>query len=462
MIGPFLLGLLQNTAILLAFSMVYDNLWVKQAESDKWYYKVFTGVIIGSIGIVLMLTPWTLVPGLVFDTRSVMISISGLFFGAIPTIIAMIIDSIFRFSLGGDGVYMGIGVIVTSGMSGILWRIFRPEWKIVNPIANLTVLSIIVHILMAICTLLLPKELVVTTLKALLLPFMLVYIPAGVLLGWLMLTQFKNWQNRKHIDQLLINEFKLNKELSIAKEAAEESNRLKSAFLANLSHEIRTPMNGLIGFAELLSKEDLTMEERAEYSNLINASGNRMLYMINNLIEISKIDAGSINLKRTRFKINGLFDELYKDFITEASSKNLHLETQKALSDSESELVADKEKISTVMSILINNAIRFSDKGTIQFGYKFSENREQSGSIKMIEFYVSDQGVGIKEHLHKRIFERFSQADPEISRHYEGAGLGLSIAQAYVELMNGNISLDSVYGQGSVFRFVIPIENDTL
>lgn len=462
MIGPFLLGLLQNTAILLAFSMVYDNLWVKQAESNKWYYKIFTGIVIGSIGIVLMLTPWTLVPGLVFDTRSVMISISGLFIGALPTLIAMAIDSIYRLTMGGDGVYMGIGVIISSGMAGILWRIFNPDWKSVNPIKNLLGLSILVHILMAFCTFLLPDQLVAITLKSLLLPFLLVYIPAGVLLGWLMLTQFRNWRNRKHIDQLLTNELKLNKELSVAMEAAEESNRLKSAFLANLSHEIRTPMNGLIGFAELLSKDDLTIEERAEYTTLINASGDRMLYMINNLIEISKIDSGSAKLKKTSFQINGLIDELYKDFITEASSKNLQLFSNKAIFDPEFSLYADREKISAIMSVLIKNAIRFSDKGTIEFGYKFPENDNQKVSSEIIEFFVSDQGVGIHQHLHSRIFERFSQANPEMSRNYEGAGLGLSIAQAYVELMNGTITLDSVVGEGSVFRFTMPIETPSL
>ena len=129
MLASFLTGLLLNTAILLSFSMLYDNFWVRYHDKRGIISKLLIGVIVGIIGIILMLTPWILIPGITFDTRSVMLSISGLFFGPVPTIVAMVIDISYRWSMGGDGAWMGIAVILSSGSAGIAWRKFRPKWK---------------------------------------------------------------------------------------------------------------------------------------------------------------------------------------------------------------------------------------------------------------------------------------------------------------------------------------------
>jgi hypothetical protein len=137
MLASFLTGLLLNTAILLSFSMLYDNYWVRYHDKRGMLSKLVIGIIIGIIGIILMLTPWKFMPGVTFDTRSVMLGISGLFFGPVPTVVAMIIDIFYRWSMGGDGVWMGMAVIMISGSTGIVWRKFRPKWKEKNTFSEL-------------------------------------------------------------------------------------------------------------------------------------------------------------------------------------------------------------------------------------------------------------------------------------------------------------------------------------
>jgi LytS/YehU family sensor histidine kinase len=204
-----IIGLLQNTAILLAFSLVYDYLWIKSEGTRNILNKILTGLVIGVIGIILMLTPWILIPGIVFDTRSVMLSVSGLFFGATPTIIAILITGIFRISLGGDGVWMGIAVIVLSGAIGILWNKIRPLWKSSHYIADLVFLGFVVHLVMLGCTIFLPSGQRLSILKTLSVPILSIYPLSTVLLGSLMFRQYKNWQNRKASEKLRESEEEL-------------------------------------------------------------------------------------------------------------------------------------------------------------------------------------------------------------------------------------------------------------
>jgi PAS domain-containing protein len=204
--SSILISLLQNTAILLSFSILYDNFWVKNEEQRSFQNKILVGAIIGAIGIVLMLSPWTLVPGIVFDTRSVMLSVSGLFFGTIPTLVAILIDAAFRWYLGGSGVWMGVAVIITSGAIGILWRKFRSGKSHIQPIRELLTMGICVHLVMMACTALLPANTRMITLASIALPIALVYIPATVMLGILMMRQFRNWQNKKAQETLVESE----------------------------------------------------------------------------------------------------------------------------------------------------------------------------------------------------------------------------------------------------------------
>ena len=233
-----------------------------------------------------------------------------------------------------------------------------------------------------------------------------------------------------------------------AKEKAEESDRLKSAFLANMSHEIRTPMNGIMGFAELLKEPNLSGDEQQEYIHIIQKSGTRMLNIINDIISISKVESGQMDIYITDTNVNKQIDYLYTFFNPEAEQKGLQLFFKKPLSSKEVTLKTDKEKVYAVLTNLIKNAIKFTPTGSIEFGYERKD--------KYLEFFVKDTGPGIREEQKNFIFERFRQGSESLSRSYEGAGLGLTISKAFVEMLGGKIWIESSVGKGSEFYFTIP------
>ena len=237
-------------------------------------------------------------------------------------------------------------------------------------------------------------------------------------------------------------------DLILAKEQAEESDRLKSAFLANMSHEIRTPMNGILGFAELLKEPNLSGVEQQEYIHIIEKSGTRMLNIINDIMSISKVESGQMETNIKETNINKQIDYLYTFFKPEAEQKGLQLFFKKSLSDKEAILLTDKEKIYAILTNLVKNAIKFTPTGSIEFGYERKD--------KYLEFFVKDTGHGIREEQKKFVFERFRQGSESLSRNYEGAGLGLTISKAFVEMLGGKIWIESSVGKGSEFYFTIP------
>ena len=719
--NSIIIELIQNAAVLLAFAMLYENFWVKNENSKSIGAKIIMGFILSGIGVVLMFTPWTWTPGMIFDTRSVMISIAGLFFGTIPTIITMTITGIIRLLIGGDGKWMGIAVIISSGIIGLLWRNFRPNWKTNKYYLELLTMGIIVHITMLLCTFLLPSDKILPTLKTIALPIIFIYVPSTMLLGIIMLKQYKNAQNRlaqiklveserrltkvlesgniislilnidgsiKYCNNYLLqitgysknevlgkNWFKLfiqedirdevyqifseslnnknilqnyenailskngeniyiswgntffhpdsnevigvasvgvnitdskiyerqleekNKEyeqinrklieakekvevnerkliqaneiaklgsweldiktgiftftdnfykifgtsagemggyqmtienyakrfvhpedasmvaeetqkaietvnpdfshyiehrivykdgstgyigvrffivndksgntiktygiiqditekkvaeleLIKAKEKAEESDRLKSAFLANMSHEIRTPMNGILGFAGLLKEPNLTGEQQQKYIQIIEKSGARMLNIINDIVSISKIESGILDIHLSETNINNQLQFVYDSLKLDADNKNLNLSFTCALHEKEAIIKTDSAKFYGILSNLIKNAIKYTDKGTIEFGYV--------NKGKEFEFYVKDTGIGIPKERQDAIFERFIQADIVDKMARQGAGLGLAISRAYVDMLGGKIWVESEEAKGSTFFFTLP------
>jgi len=196
-----LIGLLQNVAILLSFSMLYDYVWVKYEDNRNIYTKIFTGLILGGIGFVLMVTPWTLYPGLVFDTRSIMLSISGLFFGPIPTLVAMLVTGTIRFVMGGDGMWMGVSVILSSGLIGILWGKLRNSNKEEIGHKELLFLGLAVHIIMLVCTLFLPSNKILSTLKTISIPVIILYPLGTMILGRLLVKQKESRNMRKALKE---------------------------------------------------------------------------------------------------------------------------------------------------------------------------------------------------------------------------------------------------------------------
>jgi len=240
----------------------------------------------------------------------------------------------------------------------------------------------------------------------------------------------------------------LNMQLQEAKRKAEESNLLKSAFLANMSHEIRTPMNGILGFAELLKEPDLTGDKQQKYIKLIEKSGLRMLNIINNIIDISKLESGLMEVTSMKSNIIEQMEYIYNFFKPEIESKRLQLLLKSTLSAKEAIITIDREKLYAILTNLVKNAIKFTNEGSIVFGC------DKVGDY--LEFFVKDTGIGIPKDRQEAIFDRFIQADIEDKMAHQGAGLGLSISKAYVEMLGGKIWVESAQGKGSTFYFTLP------
>lgn len=240
----------------------------------------------------------------------------------------------------------------------------------------------------------------------------------------------------------------LNQELELAKERAEESDRLKTAFLANMSHEIRTPMNAICGFSRLLGKDNINPEKRAEYIDIVNSNSQQLLGIINDIIDISKIESGAITLNKKVFSVNALIDDLLHTFESMVQLKNLSISCRKGLPESKSIIESDEVKLKQIISNLIVNATKHTEEGSIEFGYILKGDE--------LIFHVKDSGIGITEAMQELIFDRFYQVEDANSNSRRGTGLGLPISKAYVNLLGGNIWVESKVGEGSTFFFSIP------
>ena len=238
-----------------------------------------------------------------------------------------------------------------------------------------------------------------------------------------------------------------------AKEQAVESDKLKSAFLNNISHEIRTPFNGILGFLSLLEGDDLTTEERTEYSALIHKSAERLMNTINDIVEISQIQTGQMKLNLSELNIEKFGTQLTAIFKSEVEKKGLNFSLLNDLPGNKQYISTDSEKLISILSNLIRNAIKFTKAGSIEVNIRKNED--------LLVFTVKDTGIGIPEDKQVAIFERFMQADVSNTRKFDGSGLGLSISKAYAEMLGGKIWVESVVGEGSLFYLAIPHPQNT-
>jgi len=237
-------------------------------------------------------------------------------------------------------------------------------------------------------------------------------------------------------------------DLIAAKEKAEESDRLKTAFLHNVSHEIRTPMNAILGFSSLLYEPGLQEEERNQFIEVISQSSSQLLSIINDIVDLASIESGQVKLNIQKININEELRNLREQFSYKQKPVGISLNLKTTLEDSDAYISTDKTKLIQILSNLVNNAFKFTKEGKITFGYGLKRSN--------LEFFVEDTGVGIPTEFQNRVFDRFYQVDSTVSRHYSGTGLGLSICKAYAELLGGRIWLKSVPGKGSIFYFTIP------
>ncbi len=250
-----------------------------------------------------------------------------------------------------------------------------------------------------------------------------------------------------------ISELKLyERNLTIAKDKAEESDRLKTSFLANMSHEIRTPLNGIIGFSDLLKRDDLTKEKRIRYFDIIDTNGQQLLNLIDDILDISLIESNQLKISITEFDINVFMDEIfefYKLYKKNTGKENIEFSLNKGLKESGYLIKSDPDRLRQVLSNLMNNAFKFTEKGKISFGY--------APDNSCLKFFVEDSGPGISNTQKDTLFKRFRQGEETLKRKHGGAGLGLSISKGIIDLLGGNIWHDESYKEGARFYFTLPV-----
>lgn len=551
-----ILGIIHNIALLIAVSLLGGYYWGKEPGQLTFSDKLLTGMFLGATGMVIMLTPWILVPGLVFDTRSVLLSVSGLFFGSIPTLTAILITGAYRIILGGDGLWMGLAVIFSSGIIGILFRKFRPGKIEKKPIRELIFLGLTVHLAMLVCTLLLPTGSFLPTLKTIALPVLTIYPVGTIFFGLLMRTRIQHYQTKRNlhrseekfrqlfqktdvimmlvdpetghiidanessarfygysigeiikktiteintlppeevaeirrkalkeeskyfelVHRLANGEFrtvevhaspiifhnqtvlfsiihditerkKTEKALLEAKERAEESDRLKSTFLATMSHELRTPLNAVIGFSDLLC-EDPDMSNVRRFARTIHNSGKQLLSIIESIFDIALLQSRESKIHLTKIPIRELFSNIGHYITVELKRKNkmhLRINFHPDPENPDIHIRSDHVKLTQLLSNLLNNAIKYTGEGSIDYGYNLTGDD--------LVFFVKDTGIGIPASKIDIIFKLFTQGDDSHVRFHGGVGLGLAICKEIANVLNGDIWVESEEGKGSTFYF---------
>ncbi|MGE5426415.1 MAG: PAS domain-containing sensor histidine kinase [Methylococcaceae bacterium] len=262
------------------------------------------------------------------------------------------------------------------------------------------------------------------------------------------------WRGKSYsigIDRDITSRIQAQAELIAAKEKAEESDRLKSAFLANMSHEIRTPLNSIIGFSELMSEPDFDHDQLPQFATIIQNSGNNLLSIISDIMDISKIEAGLVQIRKHEFSVSRLINNLHKEYTFQAIKKGIELTIDPSNPIEEMYICSDETKLRQIIINLLGNAIKFTEEGYVELSMKTTG--------KFLQFHVKDTGIGIPDEYQKQIFERFHQIESSLSRRYGGNGLGLAISRSLAELLGGSLWMESKQGKGSTFYFNIPLEN---
>ncbi|HLN74459.1 MAG: PAS domain S-box protein [Methylococcaceae bacterium] len=238
-------------------------------------------------------------------------------------------------------------------------------------------------------------------------------------------------------------------DLILAKEKAIESDMLKTAFLANMSHEIRTPLNSVIGFSELMIDDEFDQTQLTHFAKIINASGTKLLSIISDIMDLSRIEAGEIKVDKRKLSVNQLIASIQKEYLFKAVEKGLEIRIDAKNECNEIFIISDENKLRQILINFVGNAIKFTEKGTVDIGADQKDG--------FVEIRVKDTGIGIQAQHQDQIFERFRQVESAFSKRYGGNGLGLAISKALVELLGGQVGMETEPGKGSTFYFSVPV-----
>ena len=562
------LSLVQNVALLVALSFIH-GLMLRRNNLKGVRYPLFSGLLFGGVALVGMMTPVTLQPGLIFDGRSIIMTVAGLFGGPVTAFLAALIAASYRYWLGGVGAVGGVGVIIGTATIGIVWHYLRRNSsKLVTP-AGLYLLGLLAHLWMiAWLVLLLPPAASKLFFANVAIPVILIYPFATLLVCHLFLHMERHIaiekdleRERKSLNSLvhaipdLLFELDLDgryhicparnhgllaappeamlgktvrsvlppgaaevcmealkeaqergfsrgrqfnlslpdgdfwfelsvarkevepseeprfvvlsrdislrkqheKELLASRHAAEAANRAKSEFLANMSHEIRTPMNGLMGMLQLLRFTGLTQEQK-EYLGHMELCSKNLLAVLNDILDLSKIEAGGIELEKKAFPLASTIIEVVQFQTPAARQKSLELSSDLA-DDLPEEIMGDQLRLKQILLNLLGHAIKFTESGSITLTARIVSGKEAGSSCLHIE--VEDTGIGISADQLKFIFAPFTQADSSTTRKFGGTGLGLTICRRLTELMGGRIWAESSPGKGSIFIIELPFNRQS-
>jgi PAS domain S-box-containing protein len=265
------------------------------------------------------------------------------------------------------------------------------------------------------------------------------------------------WNGNKHYQVInldITEQKKLTLDLIAAKQKAEESDRLKTAFLQNISHEVRTPLNAIVGFSQLIAEPNLSTEQLEDFSQMISTSSDKLIGIITDVIEMSLIQSTQVKVKVTEIDIVLLITDIVTNFTKNAKEKNITLILNQNIPDKEYFILSDSEKLQKIFTHLIDNAIKFTPRGSVEITCEIKQGN--------LQVSISDTGIGISDEAQKIIFDPFFQLESDLHRNYGGNGLGLSIVKAYIELLNGTVSLKSELNKGTTAVFSIPANKSVI
>ncbi|TDB38276.1 MAG: hybrid sensor histidine kinase/response regulator [Actinobacteria bacterium] len=446
-----ILGILQNIALLIMLSALLQ-LIIRRWTTDSVARRLFTGLLYGAITIVGMVTPFTIVPGVFFDGRSIILAVAGLFGGPLTVTVAALIALAYRLYLGGAGVVMGSLVIVESAVLGAVFHELRRRRLPVMRYRYLWVFGLLVHAVMLALTLTLPDGLGPSVARQIALPVLTLYPLGLVLVSRLLLDQ-----EQRHLDEVALRRLNESLEAQVAErtralEAANErlasESDAKTRFLRSMSHELRTPLNSIIGFSDILGKgmAGELNEEQQRQIEMIGGAGKHLLALINDILDLSRIEANAVKVERDEIDVRALVDEVVATLVPEVTAKGIGFASE--FESDDMAMLTDARKLSQILLNLTSNAVKYTQHGAVTLRV------HQTGNT--VTFSVEDTGPGISEELLESIFSEFTRGERTPDQSAEGTGLGLAISRGLAEMLGGRIEVQSEVGRGSIFTLLLP------